>query len=266
MNTGTLISVLKRQSAPVCTLAFAAQGRWLASAGFDGSVRLWDIATQKEVVCFQGHRGYASALAFSPDGKKLASGGSDTTIMVWDIAKYTSTSLFPDAAKTEKERSSAWIELGNKKASDAYPALWRLVAGKDSTVSFLAARLPFAAPWRKKVEKWIADLDSGSYAHRAKAQAELKQIGPSVKPMIQKALKNAPSPEAQLRLQEVLESLPVPKTGLSAEELRWLRAVQVLEYIGSPAAVKCLNGMAKEHPDPAPRELAKSAVKRLVQH
>ena len=58
-------------------------GGRLASAGDDGTVRLWDTAG-RELLALRGHIGAVRALAFSPDGHRLASGGDDRTIKVWD--------------------------------------------------------------------------------------------------------------------------------------------------------------------------------------
>src|SRR5262245_3533750 len=54
--------------------AFSPDGKWLASAGRDGTARLWETATGKEVRRFGGHQGPARSVAFAPDGRLLATG------------------------------------------------------------------------------------------------------------------------------------------------------------------------------------------------
>jgi WD40 repeat protein len=71
---------------PVQSVAFAPDGRTLASAGNDGHVHLWEQATGKELASWPAH-GYAVlCLAFSPGGRLLASGSFDETVTVWGVA------------------------------------------------------------------------------------------------------------------------------------------------------------------------------------
>jgi WD40 repeat protein len=56
----------------------------LASAGEDGTVRLWDIAAARERAVLTGHRGDIRALAFNPVSGVLVSGGEDRTLRFWN--------------------------------------------------------------------------------------------------------------------------------------------------------------------------------------
>ena len=67
-------------------VAIAPDGTWLASAGADGSVRIWDPATGQLRAALTGHAGPVRAVAIAPDGTWLASGGDDGSVRIWDPA------------------------------------------------------------------------------------------------------------------------------------------------------------------------------------
>ncbi len=83
--TWTQVAALKGHTGSIFSLAFTPDGKILASASRDTTVRLWDVATSKNTVTLQAHMAMATAVAISPDGKTLASGGADKTIKLWRL-------------------------------------------------------------------------------------------------------------------------------------------------------------------------------------
>jgi WD40 repeat protein/serine/threonine protein kinase len=75
----------------IIALAFSPDGKTLASAaGFDDdNIRLWDVASGKEIGRLEGHGAFICSLVFWPDGKTLASSSQDQTIRIWDVASRT---------------------------------------------------------------------------------------------------------------------------------------------------------------------------------
>jgi WD40 repeat protein len=70
----------------VNSVAFSPDGRLLASGSSDRTIKLWDVATGREVRTLSGHTDIVTSVAFSPDGRLLASGSDDKTIKLWDIS------------------------------------------------------------------------------------------------------------------------------------------------------------------------------------
>lgn len=69
------------------TLAFSPDSALLASGAIDeNTVRVWDVASGRQLRALSDHAGWIRAVAFAPDGKTLASGSFDSTVKLWDVA------------------------------------------------------------------------------------------------------------------------------------------------------------------------------------
>src|SRR5262249_36988039 len=117
----------------VLTLAFAADGKTLASGGRDGTIRLWDFAAAKELRRIEAHPGnWVMSVAFAPDGKTVASAAQDNTIRRWDVA--TGKEIDPPGGHTYWIFSAALTPDGKLLATgsaDGTIRLWKADTGEE---------------------------------------------------------------------------------------------------------------------------------------
>jgi WD40 repeat protein/serine/threonine protein kinase len=86
---------LRGHDSAVFAVAFAPDGKTLASGDWDGNVKLWDVATGQERASLSGHHRWVTRLAFAPDSKTLVSSGGDAYVKLWDVAARRERASFP---------------------------------------------------------------------------------------------------------------------------------------------------------------------------
>ena len=70
----------------VVSLAFHPRGGFLASAGHDTTIRVWNLQTRRTVAVLKGqHTRPVNAVAYLPDGNHIVSGGADGQVLLWDV-------------------------------------------------------------------------------------------------------------------------------------------------------------------------------------
>jgi RNA polymerase sigma factor (sigma-70 family) len=251
----------------VTALAFSPDGRMLASlSGSDPVLRVWETASGKERARFRGPNLAAlypsfTSLAFAADGRRLASGSVDSTILIWDVTgrlqgeqgasaqgeRGVSTPRLRPVKLSDKELEVLWTDLESSDAVRAGRAVWTLAAAGPRTVSFLKARLrPAAARVKPEVvARLLADLDADDFPVREKVRRELEQLGEECEPALRQALAKSPSLETRRSLEQLLSQMETARKEPFGEELRGLRAAEVLEQIGTPEARQVLEMLTR---------------------
>jgi len=181
--------------APVTSLAFSPDGRWLASGSRDQEIRLWDGTTGEECVTLgehlydfapsapgqpgvltairpvRGHAGQITSVAFRADGRWVASASQDGTLRAWETAtgRETLAVRFPFVVT-----SVAWAPDGETLAAGSWDddihlfefpggRLVRKLAGHEENVSAIAflegGKLLASAGWDQTVR--IFDVTTG---------------------------------------------------------------------------------------------------------
>src|SRR5262249_24826515 len=84
----------------VLSVAFSPDGKTLSSSGFDKTIKLWDVATGRQLRSFEGHSQRVFSVAFTRDGKTLVSADADHNIKVWDVVTGAQLRSFNNSVRS----------------------------------------------------------------------------------------------------------------------------------------------------------------------
>lgn len=121
----TLYRTWRAHTDMVWNLKFSPDGHLLATGSWDGTVKLWEIASGT-LLWWGRHTSYVNSLAFSPDGRWLASAGNDSVVRVWDLTSGVELQTLPHPGPVTGSGIS-WSADGHLLATgglDGYIRLW----------------------------------------------------------------------------------------------------------------------------------------------
>ncbi len=113
-------------------LAVSADGRRALSGGEDQTVRLWDVATGRELLRLRGHADEVVAVALSADGQRAASAGKDGVVRLWDLEAGKESFAFK--GHTDRVTALAFAPDGRSVLSGGWDRtlrLWDAATGEE---------------------------------------------------------------------------------------------------------------------------------------
>jgi hypothetical protein len=231
----------------VASIAFAPDGKTLATGSFDGIIRLWDSDTGTMLRELEGHQAVVYSLAFSGDGRQLASGSFDKSVRLWETFSGRAINIWkghngPIAAvgMTPNGRLVAsgsadttlilWDVTGHTRNGKIVPTqlsqkemqdAWRVLASEDAAPANQALwNLVAAGPEGmrflgsqvflvdpNRIQQLLEDLNNGQFLVRQHASTELGKYGRWIEGVLKEALKQPKSEEVRRRVLKLLDDL-----------------------------------------------------------
>jgi RNA polymerase sigma factor (sigma-70 family) len=251
-----------RQANMYEALTFSPDGRLLASSEVD-AVHFWEAASGAKIRSFRGHRAEVTSLGFDRDGRRLVSASFDSTVLVWDLTGRLRDGKLVPADLSAADLEARWRDLADRDAARAYRAVWELAASGGRAVTFLEQKLHAVPhPDARRIARLIAELDSPRFRARQAAEAELRKLDVLAEKALGERLKSDPPLELRRRVERLLQGIndPVP----AAVTLQELRALAVLEHVGSPQARTSVRALAQGADDARLTGAARATLGRLA--
>jgi WD40 repeat protein len=252
------------------TIAVSPDGRTLATGRHYNDrdprmrIHLWEVATGKLRREFRGHEGYfIEELAFSPDNRRLASGCGDSTVLVWDV--YGTPGRRPAGEPDAEQLRRLWDDLRGSDGGSSFRSMQQLLASPRQVLPLLKGELrPVPKLEAERVARLLADLDANDFGTRERATGELRRLGDAVEVALRRTLERGPSAEVSRRVGKLLEEIEADRgPNVPAERLRRLRALEVLEQLGTPEARAWLAELAAGEPEAPLTRQVQAALRRL---
>ena len=243
-------------------VAFSLDGRLIAGCGDDAQVCVWETCTGKALCTLRGHISDVKSVAFSPCPGIVATGSADQTILIWDIKQVLGIQTKLNTARDDS-LDAMWLALSSADPIIGYMAIWQLHQSKDRATKFLRERLkPIVVPSENAMQEMVANLDHPDYKVRQLADLGLRRVIET--PAAFNRLTALQSKPRSLEVARRLEAVIKSKSVCEGERLQAVRAIAVLEFLGTEGALEVLNALASGNENATVTKEARYARERLT--
>ena len=176
----------------IWSVSFSPNGKTVITGSLDKTVRLWDVASGREIRTFIGHDNVVKAVAFSPDGNTFASASHDHTVRLWDVASghvirifsghagiVTAVSFSPDGKSIATSSNDKTLRIWSIASGNVV----KIITGHNEEVTNVAfsrdGRTIVSASDDKTLRLW--DTKNGKVRHIIRGLSSFLTISPDIK-------------------------------------------------------------------------------------
>ena len=253
--TGKMVNELwnDAETTAVCVCSDA---KTFISCDTNGWLKVWYFTGTEPVGKLRGKSGAVRAVSSDSNGAVVAAGNDNSTILIWDIRPLLASHP-PYADIKKKTPEDCWFALGEKDARKGLEGVLCLWKQPREGTEFLRTHLsPVATKSKKELARLVDELCSNDLSTRQKAAKELLNCGETADKEMKKKMASELPLEDRRRIEAALRRS-------ESNQLRCRRAIQALEYVGSPLAWEVIHRMSQGS---AQSEITREAVSTLTRH
>jgi len=151
--------VLRGHTGAVARAKFSSDSKLIVTASQDGTARIWEVETGRQVALLAGHTREVSDATFSSDGALVVTASGDNTARVWAVTEGERLALLPRATGGAFSPDGRWLVTGGRTGAVWEMGTWRRVGVLpgpciSATLSPQAARVITAAEEYNSAQLW----------------------------------------------------------------------------------------------------------------